>query len=57
MKTTMSICVVILGFIAIPIQIIQILQDEDRLFYSILMVFSLPGFIFSLNFLYKKYNW
>jgi len=53
MKTLFATLYLLLGIIAIPIQIQMIIQNERIILYSILLVLTVPGFLLSLSHLMK----
>ena len=54
MKNILSITAFITGLIAIPIQIIMIVEGDERILFIILMCLTVPGFIDSIKHLMKK---
>jgi hypothetical protein len=57
MKTVTSILCTIGCTLALPIGISRIIENERPILFLILCLFMLPGYINSINYLYKKYNW
>ena len=56
MRTTTAILCTVMGFIAIPLQLMSIINNQQTTLYILLLILTLPGFINSIIFLYKKYD-
>lgn len=57
MKTITSILCTVGCIIAIPINIVNIMENQNVNRSVVLLFLMLPGFIWSLIYLYKKYDW
>ena len=57
MKTAVAILCVVLGFIALPITIVNIIDNDRILFNSFCIFLILPGFVSATHFLSQKYDW
>ena len=57
MDTISSILCVIVCTIGLPIGIAQIINLNKPFLFLILCLVQLLGYINSINYLYKKYNW